>query len=118
MRFVRSLGPWLLAAALLAAAVLGYQRYAASRAQDPLHFETASVDRGPIVAKITATGTLSALVTVQVGSQVSGRVHEILADFNSSVKKGQVIARIDPQLFKAALEQSKANHAAASANLE
>jgi HlyD family secretion protein len=82
-----------------------------------VRFETAAVDRGSITSKITATGTLSALVTVQVGSQVSGRVAEILADFNSQVTKGQVIARLDPQLFKAALEQAQANHAAARANL-
>jgi HlyD family secretion protein len=80
-------------------------------------FETVNVDRGPIVAKITATGTLSALVTVQVGSQVSGRLQDILVDFNDTVKKGQVIARIDPQLFKAALEQGRANASAAKANL-
>ena len=57
------------------------------------------LDRGRIVARVTATGTLSALVTVQVGSQVSGRIAEIYVDFNSPVKKGQVIAKIDPQLF-------------------
>lgn len=82
-----------------------------------LRFETARVDRGPIVAKVTASGTLSALVTVQVGSQVSGRVGELLVDFNSPVKKGQVIARIDPQLFQAALEQARANYLAAQADL-
>ena len=56
-------------------------------------YDTVAVDRGPIVAKVTATGTLSALVTVQVGSQVSGRIQEINVDFNSPVKKGQVIAQ-------------------------
>src|SRR5262250_2519280 len=65
-------------------------------------YETAKVERGQIVAKVTATGTLSALVTVQVGSQVSGRVQQIFVDFNSPVKKGQLIAKIDPQLFEAA----------------
>ena len=75
-----------------------------------------AVDRGPIVAKVTATGTLSALVTVQVGSQVSGRIKEINVDFNSPVKKGQVIARIEPQLFEAALESARANYLAAQGN--
>ena len=56
---------------------------------------------------MTATGTLSALVTVQVGTQVSGRIKEILVDFNSPVKKGQVIARHRPALFEAALEQAQ-----------
>ena len=81
------------------------------------HFETAAVDRGPIVAKVTASGTLSALVDVMVGSQVSGTLKEILVDFNSSVKKGELIARIDPQLFQAALDQVKANFTAAQGDL-
>jgi HlyD family secretion protein len=75
-------------------------------------YETVAVDRGAITAKVTATGTLSALVTVQVGTQVSGRIKEISVDFNSPVKKGQVIARIEPALFAAALEQAKANQMA------
>jgi HlyD family secretion protein len=66
---------------------------------------------------VTATGTLSALVTVQVGAQVSGRIQELKADFNSSVKKGQVIAKIDPQLYLAAVEQARANHIAAQGQL-
>src|SRR5690242_2777614 len=81
-------------------------------------FETVKVDQGRIVARVTATGTLSALVTVQVGSQVSGRIQQLFADFNSQVKKGQVIAKIDPELFKAAVEQAKANYTAAKGNLE
>jgi HlyD family secretion protein len=76
-------------------------------------FETVAVDRGPIVAKVTATGTLSALVTVQVGTQVSGRIKQIMVDFNSPVKKGQVIAKIEPSLFAAALESARANYLAA-----
>jgi HlyD family secretion protein len=79
--------------------------------------DTAPVERGPIAAKVTASGTLSALVTVQVGSQVSGRVSELHADFNTPVKKGQLIARIDPQLFQAASEQARANLLAAQGNL-
>jgi HlyD family secretion protein len=82
-----------------------------------LKFETAQVDRGRIVARVTATGTLSALVTVQVGSQVSGRVAQLFADYNSTVTKGQVIAKIDPQLFDAALEQAKANAVASQGEL-
>jgi HlyD family secretion protein len=80
-------------------------------------YETVVVDRGPIVAKVTATGTLSALVTVQVGTQVSGRIDKIFVDFNSTVTKGQVIAKIDPLLFQAALEQARANYAAAEGNV-
>jgi HlyD family secretion protein len=80
-------------------------------------YETAAVDRGRLVAQVTATGTLSALVTVQVGSQVSGRIASLHADFNSTVKKGQLIAKIDPQLFQAALDQARANLLAAKGDL-
>jgi HlyD family secretion protein len=70
-----------------------------------------------VVAKVTASGTLSALVTVQVGSQVSGRIQAVLVDYNSRVRRGQLIARIDPQLFEAAVEQARANLMAAEGNL-
>jgi len=80
-------------------------------------YETVKVDRGRIVARVTASGTLSALVTVQVGTQVSGRIQDLYVDFNSPVHKGQVLAKIDPQFFKAAVEQAKANLAAAEGNL-
>src|SRR5438067_4817608 len=82
-----------------------------------VRYESVKVTRGNITARVTATGTLSALVTVQVGSQVSGRISQINVDFNSPVKKGQVVARIDPQLFAAAMENAKANVAAAEGQL-
>src|SRR5207245_129012 len=80
-------------------------------------YETVKAERGKIVARVTASGTLSALVTVQVGTQVSGRIQDLYVDFNSPVRKVQVLARIDPQFFKAAVEQAKANLAAAEGNL-
>jgi HlyD family secretion protein len=80
-------------------------------------YETVKVERGRIVARVTASGTLSALVTVQVGTQVSGRIQDLYVDFNSPVRKGQVLAKIDPQFFRAAVEQAKANLAAAEGNL-
>lgn len=82
-----------------------------------IHFDTVPVQRGKIVAKVTATGTLNALLTVQVGSQVSGRIAQLNADFNSVVTKGQVIAKIDPQLFDAALAQAHANYLEAQGTL-
>jgi HlyD family secretion protein len=88
-----------------------------SKPRAAVRFETARVERGRVVGRVTATGTLSALVTVQVGSQVSGRIQKLLADFNSPVKKGQVIATIDPEMFRAAVEQARANHVAAQGNL-
>ncbi|HYQ81399.1 MAG TPA: efflux RND transporter periplasmic adaptor subunit [Anaeromyxobacteraceae bacterium] len=103
-------------AAVLIVAVV-FWRWRASASKPRLQIETAKADRGRIVAKVTATGTLSAIVTVQVGSQVSGRVAALYADFNSPVKKGQLIAKIDPQLFQAAVEQARANYVAAQGNL-
>ena len=76
------------------------------------------MERGPIVAAVAATGTLNAVTTVQVGTQVSGTIYRLLADFNSPVKAGQVIAEIDPALFQAQLEQAEGNHLSARANLE
>ena len=99
-----------LGAGVIAGSVLGYRR--ATRPAE-LVFRTATVDRGAIVARVNATGTLSAHVTVQVGAQVSGRLAEILVDFNSPVKKGQVIARLDPALFQAALASARGNTAQA-----
>jgi HlyD family secretion protein len=86
-------------------------------AEKPPEYETTELGRGPIVAKVTASGTLSALVTVQVGSQLSGRIKQLYADFNSEVKKGQLIAEMDPQLFMATLEQARANYSAAKGDL-
>ena len=93
-------------ALLLGAGVWGYL-YAQSRNSAP-KYRLASVERGPLTAAVSATGNLNAVVTVQVGSQVSGQVKELFVDFNSRVKKGQVIARIDPQIFEAQVNQAKA----------
>ena len=76
------------------------------------------VTRGEIVATVTATGTVNAVTTVQVGSQVSGTIKTLYVDYNSPVSKGQIIARIDPTLFQAAVEQARANLISAQANLE
>ncbi len=79
---------------------------------------TAPVTRGDIIDTVGATGTLQAVTTVQVGSQVSGTISELNADFNSIVRKGQVIAKLDPSLLQAQLEQAKANLARSRADLE
>jgi HlyD family secretion protein len=109
----------LVAAAVLAvaAAAAATWRLRSGGKDGAFKYETATVDRGRVVARVTATGTLSALVTVQVGSQVSGRIASLHADFNSPVKKGQVIALIDPQIFQASVEQARANVVAAEGNL-
>src|SRR5262245_30429792 len=82
------------------------------RAAQP-QFETVRAERGHISARVTATGTLSAVTTVQVGAQVSGRVGELFVDFNTPVKKGQLLATLDPQLLQAAVDQAQASFVAA-----
>src|SRR5512140_2779747 len=81
-------------------------------------YRTAKVEKGEIVDAIAATGTINAVTTVSVGSQVSGTLQQIFVDFNSRVTKGQVIAQIDPRLLEAAVEQARANVANAKASLE
>jgi HlyD family secretion protein len=114
---------WLILTAVVVVAglfvVLGLNRD--TQAQ---HF-TAKVERGDIHDVVEATGTINSVITVQVGSQVSGSIAKLNADFNSRVHKGDVVALIDPALFKGALLQatadlknSQANLAAARANLE
>ena len=108
---------WILLVVLCVLALAVYFGFGLAGKKSDLSYETAKLDRGRIVAKVTATGTLSPLVTVQVGSQVSGRILALFADFNSTVKKGEVIARIDPQLFEAAVQQARANLSAAQGNV-
>lgn len=76
---------------------------------------TAQVVRGEISEVVTATGTLSAVTTVQVGSQVTGRIKILYADFNSDVKKGQIVAQIDPDPFQAKVDSARASLSAAKA---
>ncbi len=106
---------WTLFAALAAAAALAISRYARTQAAPVVRYQSAPVDRGPIAAKVTASGTVSAITTVLVGSQVSGRVEHWYVDFNAPVKKGQLIATIEPSLFRAAVEQANANYASTKA---
>lgn len=81
-------------------------------------FRTEKVVKGDIVEAVTATGTVNAVTTVLVGTQVSGTVNKIHVDFNSPVKKGQLIAEIDPATFDAQLDQARANVQNARANYE
>jgi HlyD family secretion protein len=81
-------------------------------------YKTAKVERGDIVSTVSATGNLAAVVTVQVGTQVSGTIQKLFVDFNSSVKRGQTIAQIDPALFNAQVEQSRGNYMNAQAGLQ
>jgi HlyD family secretion protein len=96
----------------------GFWYYRYSRKPTPPTVTTAAVTRGDIVETVGATGTLQAVTTVQVGTQVSGTIASLGADFNSLVKKGQVIARLDPSLFQTQIEQARANLIRAQADLE
>jgi len=108
---------WIVALMLvLAAAASGAWFYAQSRG-NTARFRTAKVERGPLTATVSATGTLNAVVTVQVGSQVSGQIKELFVDFNSLVKRNQLVARIDPEKFQAAVAQAKAQVEMAKANV-
>jgi HlyD family secretion protein len=102
-------------ALLVGGAVWGYL-YAQSRGSVP-KFRTVRVERGPLTAAVSATGNLNAVITVQVGSQVSGQIKDLLVDFNSIVKKNQVIARIDPDIFTAKVNQAKADVESAKATV-
>lgn len=81
-------------------------------------YETAVIERRDIASYVTAIGTVSAVTTVEVGTQVSGTIKEIYVDYNSAVKKGQMIALIDPTTFEAQVEQAKANLMQAKAALQ
>ena len=109
----RAIGVLLIVAAIGA----GVGAYYFKRNGTEIQVNTAPISRGDIVDTVGATGTLQAVTTVQVGSQVSGNISWLGADFNSIVKKGQVIAKLDPSLFEAQLQQTTANLNQARANL-
>jgi HlyD family secretion protein len=88
------------------------------RNADAENYQIAIVTRGPITQAVTATGTLNPVVNVQVGSQVSGNIAKLFADFNSQVKAGQVVAQIDPALFQATVTQAEGDLASTQAALE
>ncbi len=81
-------------------------------------YKTAAVHRADVVATVTATGTVNAVTTVLVGTQVSGTINALYVDYNSLVKKGQLLAQIDPATFQAQVNQAKANLLNAEANLK
>ncbi|HSB76097.1 MAG TPA: efflux RND transporter periplasmic adaptor subunit, partial [Terriglobales bacterium] len=106
---------WLLGLglALIIGVVVGFTYNRAPQSQ----YFTAKAQRGNIHDVVQATGTINAVITVQVGSQVSGTISRLFADFNSRVKQGEVVAQIEPSLFEGALLQAKADQQNARANL-
>jgi HlyD family secretion protein len=102
---------------ILLAAAVGIFAAFNLRGKAPVQYYTAPVETGEIKQVVEATGTINAVITVQVGSQVSGTISKLYVDFNSHVKKGQLIAQIDPPLFEGALSQARADLENARANL-
>ncbi|HET9789683.1 MAG TPA: efflux RND transporter periplasmic adaptor subunit, partial [Candidatus Angelobacter sp.] len=107
---------WLIVAGVVVIAGL-FVAFSLNKGTQPQHF-TAKVERGEIRDVVEATGTINSVVTVQVGSQVSGTIAKLNADFNSRVHKGDVVALIDPALFQGALLQATADLENAQANLD
>ena len=101
---------WIIGSALLAVALsaAGYAYWAGGQ-KTPVKYKTARIDRGSIMQVVTATGTVNPVKTVQVGSQVSGIITHLYADFNSEVKEGQLVARIDPAPFQIKVTEMEAN---------
>jgi len=96
----------MIAGAAIALGVAGAAYWYFSGKQAPQGFRLAKIERGNLVAAVSATGTLNPVVSVQVGSQVSGQIKEIFVDYNSVVKQGDVIARIDPESFALRVNQA------------
>ncbi len=107
-RSKRSPWSWLIGLAILAAIGGGGLWYWWTSGPPPVRYMTILVDRGPITAIVTATGTVNPVISVEVGSQVSGKIAKLFADFNSSVTQGQILAQIDQQPFKARVSQARA----------
>jgi HlyD family secretion protein len=109
--------PWIVALVVVGGGAFGWWRWHQSHATTGPAYKTVPVEKRRIVGKVTASGTLSSIVTVQVGTQVSGRIQKLYADFNSKVTKGQLVAKIDPQLFEASVQQAQANYLQAKAGV-
>ena len=108
MKTSSRLGLALLALMVVAAAGYGAWRYFGVAGDAP-RYKLAKVESGPLTAVVSSTGTLNPVVSVSVGSQVSGQIKELFADFNSPVKAGQLIARIDPETFQLRVRQAEAD---------
>ena len=103
---------------LVAAVTVGARAYYAARGATGASVSETPITTGDILATVSATGTLQAVTTVQVGTQVSGSIAWLGADFNTLVRKGQVIARLDPSLLQAQVEQARANLTRAEADVD
>lgn len=107
---------WIPALIILAAIAAGF--WYRSHRTTPVHYVTAAVSRGTVARAVTASGTVNPVVTVQVGSYVSGVIESVSCDYNTHVTKGQVCARIDPRPYQTVVDQDQANVEAARAQLQ
>jgi HlyD family secretion protein len=110
--------PIVLAVTALLVVALGFWAYRKAAGNDKPEYRFATIERGNLEAAVSATGALSAVTTVQVGTQVSGKIVEIKADFNDRVKKGQLVARIDPTILQQQVRDAQAGRERNQAELE
>lgn len=115
LRYKLALGVAAACAGIIAAGLFGWRYKQAKAAPE---FQVVRVERGPIAVTVSATGTCNAVVSVQVGSQVSGNIKALFADFNTVVRAGQLVALIDPQMFQAKVDQTDAAWKSSKASLE
>src|SRR5262245_3383142 len=106
---------WIIGGAALVAAIGAGAWYWTTQSDPPPKYRFAKIDRGPITAAITATGTVNPVITVLVGSQLSGQIVELMADFNTLVKAEQPLARLDTEAIEARLLSARADLLAAQA---
>ena len=107
MNWLRKWQVWAVVALVVIALAVGVKWWTGRSAQP--EYKTAKIEKGAVTASVSASGTLNPVVSVQVGSQVSGQIKELYADFNSEVKQGQLIARIDPETFEFKVRQAQAD---------
>ncbi len=110
---------WLIAGLLSLAVLAGVGIvWWLSSADGTVHYTTAPVTRGAVTRTVTATGTVNPVLTIIVGTYVSGVIQRLYCDYNTQVKKGQICAKIDPRPYQTVVDQNKANLAVAKAQLE
>jgi HlyD family secretion protein len=109
---------WLIVIVAVSLALAGWWAYGRNGHEKESPYRFATVERGDIEATVAATGSLGAVTTVQVGTQVSGQISAIYADFNDQVKKGQLLARVDPVLLQQAVEEGLAGVERSQAQLD
>ncbi|HJQ57264.1 MAG TPA: efflux RND transporter periplasmic adaptor subunit, partial [Vineibacter sp.] len=109
---------WIWLGGLLVAAIAGGAYVYASQSEPPPKYRLAKIERGPITSSITATGTVNPVISVIVGSQLSGQIVELKADFNTQVKANQELARLDTELIEARLLSARADLLSAEASVE